>query len=257
MLLIINKLTCLSTKFGTVSAHLSAGAHIAVHRIKPSQKINIGIILSHYLCKVKTTGANVDNHYLSRFKKGDPKAFTYFFDLYWEGLYTTAFRHLQDEAPAKDLVQEVFIHIWEKRELLRTEYGSLKSYLYKSVKNKLLNYYAAERVRKQVLDRSVERMELFFNLDDHSLAKYKVLEAIVDDSVARLPKMMKSVFLLHYENYSIRQIAQELNLAEQTVKNYLSEAKKLLRSELTRRFADQDSVFLLLAGSYLLHHYLI
>jgi RNA polymerase sigma-70 factor (ECF subfamily) len=206
---------------------------------------------------VKTTKANVDSHYLLRFKAGDPKAFAYFFELYWEDLYTTAFRHLQDEAPAKDLVQEVFIHIWEKRDLINTEYSSLKFYLYKSVKNKVLNYYATERVRKQVVEQAAERMELFVSLDDNSLANYRALEVIVDNSIERLPKLMRSVYLMHHENYSVTQIAKELNLAEQTVKNYLSDARRILRRELTQRFADRDSTFLLLAGSCLLHYYLI
>lgn len=213
--------------------------------------------MGSYLCTVKTTQANVDNHYVSRFKKGDPKAFTYFFDLYWEELYTTAIRHLRDEDIAKDLVQEVFIHIWEKRHLINVEYNSLKFYLQKSLKNKILNHYAMERVRKQVLDQAIERMELFTNLDDHTLAKYRALETIVEDSIGRLPKLIQSVYLMRYENYSITQIAKELNLAEQTVKNYLSEAKKTLRKELTQRFVDHDSIFLFVISSSLLHYYLI
>lgn len=213
--------------------------------------------MGSYLCKVKTTQTNVDNHYVSRFKKGDPKAFTYFFDLYWEELYTTAIRHLRDEDIAKDLVQEVFIHIWEKRHLINVEYNSLKFYIQKSLKNKILNHYAMECVRKQVLDQAIERMELFTNLDDHTLAKYRALETIVEDSIGRLPKLMQSVYLMRYENYSITQIAKELNLAEQTVKNYLSEAKKTLRKELTQRFADHDSIFLFVISSSLLHYYLI
>lgn len=184
-------------------------------------------------------------------------AFAYFFERYWEDLYTVAFRHLREEDQAKDLVQEVFIHIWEKRSLVSTEYSDMKFYFHKALKNKILNYYASERVRKQVLEKSMERMEAFSNLDSQAFAKYKALEAIVDDSIGKLPKLMKAVYLMRSDNYSITQIAKELNLAEQTVKNYLSEAKKIMRRELMQRFADHDSVFLLLAGSYLLYDYLI
>lgn len=222
-----------------------------------SPKLNISVMFCDYLCPVETNQAHLDSHYLSRFKAGDTKAFTYFFDLYWEDLYTTAFRHLQDEAAAKDLLQEVFINLWEKRHLINNQYSSLRFYLYKSLKNKVLNYYASERVRKQALDRSMERMDYFVHLDDHSLAKYRALEDIVDDSVNKLPKLMRSVYLLRYENYSIPQIAAELNLAEQTVKNYLSDAKRLLRQELTQRFAEQDSLIMLVAGGYWLHYYLM
>jgi len=206
---------------------------------------------------VKTTEANVDNRYVLRFKDGDPTAFTYFFALYWEDLYIVAFRHLQEEAQAKDLVQEVFIHIWEKRSLINSEYYSIKFYFHKALKNRILNYYATERVRKQVLEKSVERMESFSNLDTQAFARYQALEAIVDDSISKLPQLMQSVYLMRSDNCSIAQIAKELNLAEQTVKNYLSEAKKMMRNDLTQRFANHDSIFLALAGSYLLHYYLI
>ncbi len=215
------------------------------------------IIYRGYLCEVNTTQAKFDNHYVLRFKEGDSIAFAYFFERYWEDLYTVAFRHLREEDQAKDLVQEVFIHIWEKRSLVSTEYSDMKFYFHKALKNKILNYYASERVRKQVLEKSMERMEAFSNLDSQAFAKYKALEAIVDDSIDKLPKLMKAVCLMRSDNYSITQIAKELNLAEQTVKNYLSEAKKIMRRELMQRFADHDSVFLLLAGSYLLYDYLI
>ncbi|WP_343556654.1 sigma-70 family RNA polymerase sigma factor [Sphingobacterium sp.] len=206
---------------------------------------------------MKTTEANVDNRYVLRFKDGDPTAFTYFFELYWEDLYIVAFRHLQEEAQAKDLVQEVFIHIWEKRSLINSEYDSIKFYFHKALKNRILNYYATERVRKQVLEKSVERMESFSNLDTQAFARYQALEAIVEDSISKLPQLMQSVYLMRSDNCSIAQIAKELNLAEQTVKNYLSEAKKMMHNDLTQRFANHDSIFLALAGSYLLHYYLI
>lgn len=206
---------------------------------------------------MKTTEANVDNRYVLRFKDGDPTAFTYFFELYWEDLYIVAFRHLQEEAQAKDLVQEVFIHIWEKRSLINSEYDSIKFYFHKALKNRILNYYATERVRKQVLEKSAERMESFSNLDTQAFARYQALEAIVDDSISKLPQLMRSVYLMRSDNCSIAQIAKELSLAEQTVKNYLSEAKKMMRNDLTQRFANHDSIFLALAGSYLLHYYLI
>ncbi len=163
----------------------------------------------------------------------------------------------QEEAQAKDLVQEVFIHIWEKRSLINSEYYSIKFYFHKALKNRILNYYATERVRKQVLEKSVERMESFSNLDTQAFARYQALEAIVDDSISKLPQLMQSVYLMRSDNCSIAQIAKELNLAEQTVKNYLSEAKKMMRNDLTQRFANHDSIFLALAGSYLLHYYLI
>ncbi|MEN5234099.1 RNA polymerase sigma factor [Sphingobacterium faecium] len=194
--------------------------------------------------------------YLSRFKNGDPRAFTFFFDTYWEELYILAYRHLQDEAISKDIVQEVFIQIWEKRHLIKEDYESLKPYFLKSIKNKILNHYATEKVRENHMEKMLYRMDKFTFLNDHTTAQYQGLENIVDLAVSRLPKTMQEVYLLRNDNYSIQQIAQKLSIAEQTVKNHLSEAKKILKHDLTKRFADHDDIFLVLASAYLFHHFL-
>ncbi|MEN5197104.1 sigma-70 family RNA polymerase sigma factor [Sphingobacterium sp. PCS056] len=194
--------------------------------------------------------------YLSRFKNGDPRAFTFFFDTYWAELYILAYRHVQDEAISKDIVQEVFIQIWEKRHLLKEDYESLKPYFFKAIKNKILNHYATEKVRENHMEKMLYRMDKFTFLNDHTTAQYQGLENIVDLAVSRLPKTMQEVYLLRNDNYSIQQIAQKLNIAEQTVKNHLSEAKKILKQDLTKRFADHDDIFLVLASAYLFHHFL-
>lgn len=202
------------------------------------------------------TQAKKESIYLSRFKDGDPRAFTYFFDFYWEELYKLAYRHVQDEDLSKDVVQEVFVQIWEKRHLISEDYLSLKPYLFKAVKNKVLNYYASEKVRKNLMENMLYRMERFASLSDNRFAQYKELEDIVDDSVSKLPKAMKTVYQMRNDNYSIQQIAQQLDIAEQTVKNYLSEAKKILRQDVTQRFADHDGIILILASSFTLHNFL-
>ncbi|MEN5057480.1 RNA polymerase sigma factor [Sphingobacterium kitahiroshimense] len=194
--------------------------------------------------------------YLSRFKNGDPRAFTFFFDFYWEELYTVAYRHLQDEAISKDIVQEVFIQIWEKRHLLKEDYESLKPYFFKAIKNRILNHYATEKVRENIMEKMLYRMDKFTALSDNTHAQYQELENIVDRSIARLPKTMQAVYLLRNDNYSIQQIAQKLSIAEQTVKNHLYEAKKILKQDLTQRFADHDDIFLVLASVYLFHNFL-
>ncbi|WP_437918328.1 RNA polymerase sigma factor [Sphingobacterium sp. LRF_L2] len=194
--------------------------------------------------------------YLPLFKNGDPRAFAYFFNLYWEQLYTVAYRHLRDEDLSKDVVQEVFIHIWEKRSLINSAYISLRPYFFRALKNKVLNYYASERVRKDVVENMLHRMETTVFVENTSATVYQKLEEIVEISVAKLPGLMKTVYQMRSDNYSIQQIAEHLNIAEQTVKNYLSEAKKILKKELTQRFADHDGMLVLLISSYCVHNLL-
>ncbi len=214
-------------------------------------------MLSSYLCKVTHTEPSEESLHVSLFKNGEPRAFTYFFNLYWEELYTVAYRHLRDEDLAKDLVQEVFIHLWEKRSLVNSAYISLRPYFFRTLKNKLLNYYASERVRKTVVEQMLHRMETTVSPENSSATVYQKLEEIVELSVAKLPGLMKTVYQMRSDNHSIQEIAAQLNIAEQTVKNYLSEAKKILKKELTQRFADHDTLLLLVVSTYAIHDLLI
>ncbi|MFZ4861194.1 RNA polymerase sigma factor [Sphingobacterium sp. Mn56C] len=202
------------------------------------------------------TQNDLERHYFSLFKKGDARGFTYFFNGYWEQLYTIAYRHVRVEDQAKDIVQEVFIQVWEKRHLLHTDYQSLQPYLFKSVKNKVLNYYAREKVRKNVIETMFSRMDVIGMLEGDTLSHYRKLEQIVDRSVAKLPKLMQTVYLMRIDNQSVKDVARDLNIAEQTVKNYFSEAKRILKQDLTQRFSEQDNLPVVVIGSLILHHFL-
>lgn len=205
---------------------------------------------------MNTIQNDLETYYLSLFKKGDSKGFTYFFNCYWEELYTVAFRHVRDEAQAKDIVQEVFIQVWEKRHLLHVDYHSLQPYLFKSVKNKVLNYYAREKIRENVLQNMFSRIDVIGILEGDTLSHYRKLEQIVDQSVSKLPKLMQAVYLMRIDNQSVKDVSRDLNITEQTVKNYYSEAKRILKQDLSNRFAEHDSVTFLFVGSMVINHFL-
>jgi len=206
-----------------------------------------------YLYPVNANLTSIESDYLIRFREGDSQAFTYFFDRYWEELYRRAFQHVQDEELAKDVVQEVFIHLWERKHLINTDYSSLKPYLWKAVKNKILNYYASEKVRKQVWEQVAQRMDLFIDEGQYSPRDYERLEQLVDKSVSALPPLVKAVYLMRNDNHSITQIAQALNIAEQTVKNYLTEARRRLKQDLNQSFTENSLVMLFLSSAYIVH----
>jgi len=163
---------------------------------------------------------------------------------------------MRDEDTAKDLVQEVYIQIWEKRHLINSDYLSLRPYFFRALKNKVLNYYESEKERKEVVEQMLYRMENTVIAGDSS-SVYRQLEHIVEESVANLRGLMKTVYQMRTDNYSITQIAQKLGIAEQTVKNYLSEARAILKKELTQRFADHDNLLTLLITYHLIHDFLM
>lgn len=183
---------------------------------------------------------------LQSLRKGDPRAFSNLYDQYWEKLYTVAFRHVQDEDLSKDIVQEVFINLWERRHLIQTAYDTVEPYLMKAVKNKVLNYYNREKVKKHVLDQVLLRMQYTIGEDWDLAREYRKIESHLEIALNALPEKMRQVYLLRNEHHSIHEIAERLEMAEQTVKNYLSEANSRLRKDMTKYLADYDSKLMMM-----------
>lgn len=88
----------------------------------------------------------------------------------------------------------------------------------------------------------------------HDPKRYRELESFVASEVDRFPQTMKAIFLMRSDQLSIRQIAQNLNLAEQTVKNNITEALNRLRSSLNKKFMDEDLAVLFVAATLLIKH---
>jgi RNA polymerase sigma-70 factor (ECF subfamily) len=170
------------------------------------------------------------------------KAFNLVFDAYWNALYKQAYRKVHCKDKAQDLVQDVFVSLWDKIELLDAE-GSVLAYLFAILRNKILKLYEKDEVR---LRYAVSVVSNTAPADIHSqnYILEKELKAIIDAEVARMPIRMKEIYLLKKEDdLSIRQIAQDLSLSEQTVKNQLQMAYQRLRTKIK----NYDSSLALLA----------
>ena len=181
----------------------------------------------------------IDDTLLSRLRGGDSRAYTVLFERYWKFLYAVAYRRVQDEHLAQDVVQEVFMAVWDKREKLTIEATYVEYYLLKAVKNRVINHFASQRIKAGVLEQLMQRMETLAG-ESYSPSHYLALERFVDEQVARLPDTMRAVFLMRNDHHSIGDIAKKLNLAEQTVKNYLTEASHRLRKSLLTHFSDGE-----------------
>lgn len=181
----------------------------------------------------------IDATLLVQLRGGSAHAYTTLFERYWKFLYAVAYRRLQDEELAQDIVQEVFMAVWDKREKLTIEPAYLEYYLLKAVKNRVINHFASQRVKAEVLSRVMQRME---QLSESSYApsRYLELERFLDEQVEQLPGTMRAVFLMRSDHHSIGAIAKKLNIAEQTVKNNLTEASHRLRKSLLKRFSDEE-----------------
>lgn len=173
-----------------------------------------------------------DQLLIDRLLQDGESAFDYIYDLYWKQLFQYAFNRLQSEDMAKDMIQEVFISFWNKRDSLKLS-SSLSAYLFSILRFKLINFYHANEVRKQhALHVNQYDHPSDNNIDQKVYAKE--INSLLNSSIQNLPCKMKEVFELSRINgHSIKQISEQLDISEQTVKNQLSTALKRLRLNFT------------------------
>ncbi|BAV04953.1 RNA polymerase sigma-70 factor, ECF subfamily [Filimonas lacunae] len=145
-------------------------------------------------------------------------------------LYIYALSILKDEAAAQDIVQELFLTMWEGRQFEHIHTG-LVPYLVKAVRNRSLDYLKKEQTR----DKIRHELALLDSGQITSADKLTTLElrAELENAVSRLPPMPAKVFQLHYiEKLSYTEIADKLNISTSTVSNHMVKGLKLLRAYL-------------------------
>ncbi|WP_454802492.1 RNA polymerase sigma factor [Mucilaginibacter phyllosphaerae] len=186
---------------------------------------------------LKFDNTPADHELLELLKQGNNNAFDELYRRYWKPLFTAALSRISDEDVAKDIVQNLLIDLWQKRAdlLINT---TLSQYLFGAVKLKVLQHFRSEEVKQSAIEKALSRIsELSYTGDN--LTGYFNLEKIVSDEVDIMPLNMKRTFLLRSDSYSVKEIAQNLNLAEQTVSNNITEALKRLKRRLKIEYPDR------------------
>ena len=172
-----------------------------------------------------------DSELISLIQGNDRDAFTEFYNRHWEGLFTIALKVTKDDDESSDIVQDIFINLWLKR-LDLGEIQSINSYLFHAVRNKSLMYIRKNIVRNDYL----KSLSLHFSEVRDSLGEQQAaneLAVIIDKEVESLPAKMREVYLLsRKEHLSHKQIADQLNISEKTVKKQIGNALKHFKGKL-------------------------
>lgn len=190
-------------------------------------QVHLLLIIRQALHRMENSLPN-DIELLERLKQDDTEAFKVLFDRYWEGLYLFAWKRLRSRQDAEDVVQRLFMKIWEHR-ASRNIKASLQAYLYKSASYEVIDALKNMTGRTVDLDGANEYIVPVFSdvLDKLSLEE---LNELIDREIKRLPDRMQQIYRLsREEDLSTREIAGKLHLSEQTVKNQLTIALSRLR----------------------------
>lgn len=162
----------------------------------------------------------------------DKASFEELFRTFFPALMTFARKYVPDDDSAREVVHNVFINLWEKRDSLDTS-TSLKSYLFKSVHNRSLNEI---RNRKKFSD--IEIPEVMSDSDVQSHLETMELENKINDVIASLPEKCREVFeLSRFEGLKYSEIAEKLGISVKTVENQMSKALKILRDKISQYLA--------------------
>jgi RNA polymerase sigma-70 factor (ECF subfamily) len=163
--------------------------------------------------------------------KGHAVAFTDFYTQYFKKLLLESDKYVKDIQVAEEIVQDVFLKIWERSADLN-QIQSIKSYLYRSVINLSINHINRQKNlelhhQKIVSDFSEEEAE---QLDEEN-----ELIVLLFSEIEKLPPKCREIFKMNrFERLKYKDIATKLDISERTVENHIANALKILREAMLR-----------------------
>ncbi|WP_158228513.1 MULTISPECIES: RNA polymerase sigma-70 factor [Parabacteroides] len=174
---------------------------------------------------------NDDIALLNQVKEGNKRAFRLIFDKYYVPLCRFVNISLDDTFASEEIVQGLFVYLWDKREQLTIQL-TLKSYLFQAVKNRTLNYYRDNRhivfCDEMPYDVACENEEI----------ELHELQNIIQEAILSLPEKCSEIFRLSREqNLSNAEIAELKNLSIRTVETHISNALSRIRQYLGNNYS--------------------
>lgn len=195
----------------------------------------IFVIFQQYFCKVNSATQNIDSQLVTLLKQGDADAFEKVFYGFSDRLYYFAMRYLRSQHDAEEIVQDVFVKLWENRENLN-ENLSFSGYLFTIARNTIFN-----QNRKKVNEQAYHEYVRGFLENTTSKTEddliYSDIKSMIDKVVDELPPQRKLIYKLSRESgLSYREIAEQLNLSERTVEAHIRLALKTLTQVIDNNF---------------------
>lgn len=179
---------------------------------------------------------------MHKIKDSDESALKMLFDRLWERMYLLALSLLKDKEVSKDIVQEIWIGVWERRHEIQNE--NIEAYLLKATRFKVYKELRDNKLHKTQID-FLERIQ---SPDPENILEKLYFEdtrAQLERSLGNLPKKCRLVFTLsRFEGFKNWEISQKLGISQRTVETHISNAIKRIKSEVS------TGVFLVLSSFF-------
>lgn len=172
-----------------------------------------------------------DQNLVQLLQRGNVAAFDSLFDGYSQKLFGFALKYFKNETDAEELVQEVFVKVWENRQTLKSEL-SFKSFLFTIALNQIRKHFNKKAVSLRYLESLQNEPEFAENHAIHEDDYESALQQI-KLIIEQMPTRRREIFTKSkLEGKSSKEIAAELNISPGTVDNQVSEALQFIRSRL-------------------------
>ncbi|RTE53770.1 RNA polymerase sigma-70 factor [Arenibacter aquaticus] len=176
-------------------------------------------------------------------KKGKEDAYVYLVEHYHNQLCIYANSLIRDDLLAEDIVQNVFVQVWEKRNQLKHDF-SLENYLYKSVHNKFIDQYRKGKAVMALEKKYIAALELAVEEKDE-VQEQKIIN-ILFEAIQELPPKCQQIFLMSKkEGLTNIEISEYLNISKKTVEGQITKAFCILREKLGKKY---ELIMLLVFG---------
>lgn len=169
-----------------------------------------------------------DRGLIESVRNDDQTAFKEIYKRYWSKLYIYSYNVLHDKDICEDIIQEMFSDLWTRRKSLYIE--NVSAYLYQAVKFQIFKQFR----QRKIVDRHIVEFDNF--ISDHRIdetLEYKELHGKIENLISALPEQRRIIFKLSRgEELSNKEIASQLHISIQTVKNQISSAIKSIRKSI-------------------------
>jgi len=174
---------------------------------------------------------HIDEKLLAKFRDGDMGAFQKIYSTYCEPLYRFAYSYLKDSFESEEIIQDVFLKVWEKRADVDLQ-KSFKSYLYRITVNKIFNELK-HRVVKQKYEQHALNFDQITGETPESSIEFQELNKKLELLLARLPEQQRKILIMsRWKGLSNAEIAETLDISLRTVENQIYRAAKFVKLHL-------------------------
>lgn len=168
---------------------------------------------------------------LRQFKVGDVAAFDRIYHQYSKKLYNFAFRLVKDYDTGVEIVQDVFVTLWERHEQVNTELN-FQNYIFTITHNSIRKHFRNKSIETRVKDYLLSSSRQIADNTEGAIIYDELLD-LANRTIEKLPPKRKMVYKLsRQEGMKVKEIASQLNISTRTAENHLAKALKFLEREL-------------------------